>query len=55
MIHSKDYKNPESLIGKRVLVVGGGNSACDIAVEASRFAAASRIHQSEIYQADYKI
>jgi cation diffusion facilitator CzcD-associated flavoprotein CzcO len=42
-MHSKDYKNPEFFRGKRVLVVGGGNSACDIAVEASRFAASSRI------------
>lgn len=37
IIHSKDYKRPQQLVGKRVLVVGGGNSACDIAVEAARF------------------
>ena len=35
-IHSKDYKNPEQLIDKRVLVIGGGNSACDVASEAAR-------------------
>ena len=35
-IHSKDYKNPQQLIGKRVLVIGGGNSACDLASEAAR-------------------
>jgi hypothetical protein len=35
-IHSKDYKRPEDLRGERVLVVGGGNSGCDIAVEAAR-------------------
>jgi hypothetical protein len=34
-IHSKDYKRPADLAGERVLVVGGGNSACDIAVEAA--------------------
>ncbi len=34
--HSKDYKSPEQLAGKRVLVIGGGNSACDIASEAAR-------------------
>lgn len=34
--HSKDYKSPEQLKGKRVLVIGGGNSACDIASEAAR-------------------
>lgn len=38
IIHSKDYKNPEQLKGKRVLVIGGGNSACDIASEAARVA-----------------
>lgn len=36
MMHSKDYKSPEQLRGKKVLVVGGGNSACDIASEAAR-------------------
>jgi thioredoxin reductase len=34
--HSKDYKSPEQLADKRVLVIGGGNSACDIASEAAR-------------------
>ena len=38
IIHSKDYKNPQQLQGKRVLVIGGGNSACDIAAEAGRIA-----------------
>lgn len=37
-IHSRDYVGPEQLSGKRVLVVGGGNSACDIASEAARVA-----------------
>lgn len=36
IIHSKDYKTPDRLRGKRVLVIGGGNSACDIAAEAAR-------------------
>ncbi|MGH9940977.1 MAG: flavin-containing monooxygenase [Pyrinomonadaceae bacterium] len=35
-LHSKDYKRPEQLAGKRVLVIGGGNSACDVASEAAR-------------------
>lgn len=35
-IHSKDYRSPADLEGKRVLVIGGGNSACDIAAEAAR-------------------
>lgn len=38
MIHSKDYRDPAQLRGKRVLVIGGGNSACDIVAEASRVA-----------------
>ncbi|MBM3289030.1 MAG: NAD(P)/FAD-dependent oxidoreductase [Candidatus Hydrogenedentes bacterium] len=42
-LHSKQYKNPQILRGKRVLVVGGGNSGCDIAVEAARFAESSHI------------
>jgi cation diffusion facilitator CzcD-associated flavoprotein CzcO len=35
-LHSKDYRNPDDIQGSRVLVVGAGNSGCDIAVEASR-------------------
>ena len=38
MIHSKDFKHPDQLNGKRVLVIGGGNSACDVASEAARVA-----------------
>lgn len=38
IIHSKDYKTPEQLKDKRVLIIGGGNSACDIAAEAARVA-----------------
>ncbi len=36
LIHSKAYKHPDQLRGKRVLVIGGGNSACDLAAEAAR-------------------
>ena len=35
-IHSHQYKKAEPFRGKRVLVIGGGNSACDVAVETSR-------------------
>jgi cation diffusion facilitator CzcD-associated flavoprotein CzcO len=38
-MHAHDYRNPEPLRGKRVLVVGMGNSAMDIAVDASQVAA----------------
>ncbi|MFF2085798.1 flavin-containing monooxygenase [Nocardia sp. NPDC058176] len=34
-IHSKDYRRPADLAGERVLVVGAGNSGCDLAVEAA--------------------
>lgn len=35
-IHSHQYKKAAPFAGKRVLVIGGGNSACDVAVETSR-------------------
>ncbi|TQJ37469.1 NAD(P)-binding domain-containing protein [Streptomyces sp. SLBN-115] len=35
-IHSHDYRVPEPFADRRVLVLGIGNSACDIAVETSR-------------------
>jgi cation diffusion facilitator CzcD-associated flavoprotein CzcO len=37
-IHSHDYKDNKAFADERVLVVGGGNSACDCAVESSRVA-----------------
>lgn len=49
ILHSKDYKKPDVLAGKRVLVLGGGNSACDIAVEAARFAKSSHISMRRGY------
>jgi hypothetical protein len=42
LLHACDYKSPLKpvpIAGKRVLVIGGGNSAADIAVECSRHAA----------------
>ncbi|HEX6808850.1 MAG TPA: NAD(P)/FAD-dependent oxidoreductase, partial [Gemmatimonadaceae bacterium] len=38
MYHSSRYKSATSLAGKRVLVVGGGNSGCDIACDAATVA-----------------
>jgi dimethylaniline monooxygenase (N-oxide forming) len=38
-IHAHEYREPESLRDKRVLVLGIGNSAVDIAVESSRIGA----------------
>ena len=36
LIHSHNYKKASPFINKNVLVIGGGNSACDVAVETSR-------------------
>ncbi|RUR16887.1 monooxygenase [Legionella sp. km535] len=36
VLHSHQYKKASIFKDKRVLVVGGGNSACDVAVEISR-------------------
>ncbi len=35
LLHARDYKTPDQIRGKRVLVIGGGNSGCDLAVEAA--------------------
>lgn len=35
LLHARDYPGPAALRDRRVLVVGGGNSGCDIAVDAS--------------------
>jgi cation diffusion facilitator CzcD-associated flavoprotein CzcO len=38
-LHSHDYRTPAPFAGKRVLVLGIGNSACDIATECAQVAA----------------
>lgn len=43
LIHAHDYREPADLAGKRVLVIGGGNSGCDIASEAARVGATSHM------------
>lgn len=35
-LHSRDFKSTRQVEGKRVLVIGGGNSACDIVTAAAR-------------------
>jgi hypothetical protein len=42
ILHSQDYRTPDAFQGKRVLVIGLGNSGGDIAVELSRIA--SQVH-----------
>ncbi len=41
VLHSADYKSADQLRGRRVLVVGAGNTGCDIAVESAQNAAAT--------------
>ncbi len=38
LLHSAQYKSPKIFEGKRVLIVGAGNSGCDIAVDAVHYA-----------------
>jgi cation diffusion facilitator CzcD-associated flavoprotein CzcO len=38
-IHSHDFKKADEFKDQRILVIGGGNSACDVAVETSRVSA----------------
>jgi hypothetical protein len=42
-IHSHTFKSAKPFEGKRVLVIGGGNSACDAAVETARVSAQTDI------------
>jgi cation diffusion facilitator CzcD-associated flavoprotein CzcO len=39
VIHASAYKDPKQLRGRKVLVIGAGNTGCDIAVEAAQQAA----------------
>lgn len=44
LLHAGDYKSPQSPLnvqGLRVLVIGGGNSGCDIAVDVCQYAKAT--------------
>jgi cation diffusion facilitator CzcD-associated flavoprotein CzcO len=36
IIHSRDYKSADILRGRRVVVVGAGNTGCDVAVESAQ-------------------
>lgn len=49
IIHSREYKTPDILLGQRVLVVGAGNSGCDIAVEAAQHADATYLSMRRGY------
>lgn len=49
ILHARQYKTPEVLADRRVLVVGAGNSGCDIAVEAAQHASAAFISMRRGY------
>ncbi|HTU16340.1 MAG TPA: NAD(P)/FAD-dependent oxidoreductase [Solirubrobacterales bacterium] len=38
LLHTSSYKKPKIFKGKRVLIIGAGNSGCDIAVDAVHYA-----------------
>lgn len=48
-LHSHDYKSAAPFRDQRVLVIGGGNSACDIAVETARISAFTAISMRRGY------
>jgi len=47
MVHSSTYKRPDPFRGARVLVVGAGNSAADIAVEVAQVASYTALSMRE--------
>ncbi len=47
IVHSSAYKRPEPFRGQRVLVVGAGNSAADIAVDVARLASRTVLSMRE--------
>lgn len=49
-LHSHQFKKAAPFAGKRILVIGGGNSACDVAVETSRVAEKTTISMRRGYR-----
>ncbi|MCT9934452.1 NAD(P)-binding domain-containing protein [Planotetraspora sp. A-T 1434] len=51
-LHSSEYTNTRDLEGQRVLVVGAGNSGCDLAVDAAQagFTTSISIRGGRVYQ-----
>ena len=47
IVHSSTYKRPDQFRGARVLVVGAGNSAADIAVEVAQVASSAALSMRE--------
>lgn len=49
LIHSSAYRHAQQLAGKRVLIVGAGNSGCDIAIDAVHHGASCDISMRRGY------
>lgn len=49
VLHAHEYKSPDLFRERRVLIVGAGNSGCDIAVEAAQHASATFISMRRGY------
>ncbi len=49
-LHSHQFKKAAAFENKKVLVIGGGNSACDVAVETSRVSSQTTISWRRGYQ-----
>jgi cation diffusion facilitator CzcD-associated flavoprotein CzcO len=51
-LHSSQYRNVDDVKGDRVLVVGAGNSGCDLAVDAAnaRLATAISVRRGQVFQ-----
>lgn len=49
LIHASSYRSPSQLQGKRVLIVGAGNSGCDIAIDAVHHATSCDISMRRGY------
>ena len=54
-LHSHEYKCAEPFRDQRVLVIGGGNSGCDIAVETGRISAFTAISMRRGYYISPKV
>ncbi|MFY1632278.1 flavin-containing monooxygenase [Solwaraspora sp. WMMB335] len=51
-LHSSQYRGPADIVGQRVLVVGAGNSGCDLAVDMvnARLDVSISIRQGRVFQ-----
>jgi cation diffusion facilitator CzcD-associated flavoprotein CzcO len=51
-LHSSQYRNVDDVKGERVLVVGAGNSGCDLAVDAAhaRLTTAISVRRGQVFQ-----